>query len=64
MREVVRGEDSPVERCNSRVEGIRETKKEQKQVRSNQPPCDEEQSRSKNDVLHKQGSRHEKGNRL
>ena len=30
VREVIRGEDSPIERCSTRVEGIREKGKKQK----------------------------------
>ena len=37
-REVVRGEDSPVERCNTKVEEIRGKMKDQRQVSSDQSP--------------------------
>ena len=51
VREVVRGEDSPVERCSIKVEETREKMKDQRQVSSDQSPHIEEQSGSKDDVL-------------
>ena len=63
-REVIREEDSPVERCSTRVERIREKRKKKKEVDSDQSPYNEEQSRSKNGILLRQERRHEIGKRL
>ena len=62
-REVIRGEDSPVERCSTRAEGIREEIKDQRLVGSDQPLYSEEQSRSKDNVLQRGERRHKKGKR-
>ena len=64
VREVIRGEDSPVKRCNTRAGETGEKKKDQKQVSNSQFPHGEGQSRSKDDVLWKQERRHERGKRL
>ena len=50
-RKVDRGEDSPVGRHGTKVEEIREEKKNQRQVSSDQSPCIEEQSGSMDDIL-------------
>ena len=64
-REVIRGEDSPVERDGVlRVVGIGERSTKQKQVSSDQSPRNEEQNRSKDGILQRQGKRHEIGKRL
>ena len=42
MREVVSGDDSSVEKCSTRVEGIRERRRRQRQVSSDQSPHGEE----------------------
>ena len=51
IREIGRGEDSPVEKCNTRVEGIRDNKRVEKQVSNDQSPHIEEQNGSKGGVL-------------
>ena len=53
MREVVSGDDSPVEKCSTRAEGIRERRRRQRQVSSDQSPCGEERSESKDGILWK-----------
>ena len=52
-REVVSGEDSPVEKCSTRAGGIRERRRRQRQVNSDQSPHGEEQSKSKDGILQK-----------
>ena len=49
--EVVRGEDSSVEWHNTKAGEVREKRKNQRQVSSDQSPHIEEQSRSKGDIL-------------
>ena len=51
VREVVRREDSPVKRSNTRAEGVKMKRKREKQVSSDQSPHDEKQSRSKDSIL-------------
>ena len=60
VREVVRREDSPVKRSNTRAEGVKMKRKREKQVSRDQSPHDEEQSASKDGILWKQGRKHGK----
>ena len=64
VREIVRGEDSPVEKHNTRVGRLREKRVTERQVGNGQSPCVEEQSGSKAGVLQQQGRRYEKGRKL
>ena len=63
-RDYCKREDSPVKRSNTRVEGVKMKRKRAKQASSNQSPHDEEQSRSKDGILQKQGRKHGKETRL
>ena len=51
VREIVRGEDSPIEKHNTRAGWIRDKKKAEKQVSNDQSPHGEEQSESKDGIL-------------
>ena len=53
VREIVRGDNSPVEKCNTRGRGIRDRRKAEKQVSNDQSPHIEEQSRSKGGMIRK-----------
>ena len=64
MREIIKGRDSPVKRYDTRVGDIRKKRNVERQVGIDQPPRVEEQSRSKVNVLQKQGRIHEKGRKL
>ena len=64
VREIVRGEDSPVGKCDTREGRLREKRMMERQVSNDQSPHVEEQSRSKGSILQQQGRRYEKGRKL
>ena len=51
VREIIKGRDSPIKRCDTRVEDIGEKKSAERQVSKDQPSDTEEWSRSKVGVL-------------
>ena len=63
-REVIRGEDRPVERQGTRAGGTKEEIKDQRWVCNGQPPCIEEWNGSKDDVLQRWGRRHEQRKKI
>ena len=64
MREIIKGEDSPVERYGVKEERSRRKSLVERQVSRNRSLHVREQSVSKVNILWRQGRRHDKGRKL
>ena len=64
VREVIRGDVSPVGRHSTRAGGSRKGREDQGQVDSDQPPHIEGRNGSRDNILQREGRRHGKGKRL